>query len=467
MASDPKNNATGTIMSDIEIIDRFGGIRPMASKLGVAVTTVQGWKVRGHFPDGRRDEILDMAAKLGIDMGGGGPAAEPEPVAEPKPEREQRPKIEAAPAKSAPGKPERRPSADAARPARGFVAWMALVVAIIAGAAVVTVPWWGPILNPAGSAPGSGARTAAEFREMTNDIVRLSGELAARLDLLNSRVVLLEQGAGEDLGPQLAALDRGLGSLATGLEALSAGITGMEARIAAVESAPPKVPESVTEALAGQAAGIAALNDGVAALRGELAALAARVTELETRPIQTGERIAAVALAIGQVEAAVNAGRPYRNELDRLELVARDDALVLEGAAIAALSPWADQGIQSRATLHRRFVEIAPAIDRALAVSGSDDWLDRVWDSLSTVVTVRRTEGGGAELLPVSRAEAALAKDDLAGAVAAFEGEGSLGVEGDAWLAMAENRISAEAEIFALYGQVIAPLAGPRENAAQ
>ena len=463
MASDRKKTATGTIMSDIEIIDRFGGIRPMAAKLGVAVTTVQGWKVRGHFPDGRRDEILDMAAKLGIDMGGGGPAAEPEPVAEPKPEPEQRPKIEAAPAQTAPGKPERRPSAAAARPAHGFVAWIALMAAIIVGAAVVTVPWWGPILNPAGSAPGSGARTAAEIQEMTANIGRLSSELTARLDLLNSRVVLLEQGAGEDLGPQLAALDRGLGSLSTGLEALNAGITGMEARIAAVESAPPKVPESVAVALAGQLAGIAALNDGVATLRGELAALGARVTELETRPIQTGYQVAVVALAIGQLAAAVNAGWPYRNELDGLELVARDDALVLESDAIAALSPWADHGIWTRAALHRRFAEIAPAIYRALEESGSDDWLDQVWDSLKTVVTWRRTEGDS----PVSRAEAALAKDDLKGAVAAFEGEGSLGIEGNAWLAMAENRLLAEAEIFALYSQVTAPFDGPRENTAQ
>ena len=44
-------------MSDIildnaeKVVAAFGGIRPMAKKLGVAVTTVQGWKERGiRFP---------------------------------------------------------------------------------------------------------------------------------------------------------------------------------------------------------------------------------------------------------------------------------------------------------------------------------------------------------------------------------------------------------------------------------
>ncbi|MDH3232075.1 MAG: mitofilin family membrane protein [Alphaproteobacteria bacterium] len=43
------------------IIARFGGIRPMAAKLGVAVTTVQGWKERGTIPLPRHAQILAAA----------------------------------------------------------------------------------------------------------------------------------------------------------------------------------------------------------------------------------------------------------------------------------------------------------------------------------------------------------------------------------------------------------------------
>jgi ribosomal protein S16 len=49
-----------------DIIERFGGIRPMASKIGVAVTTIQGWKKRGVIPANRVAAVLAAAAAQGI-----------------------------------------------------------------------------------------------------------------------------------------------------------------------------------------------------------------------------------------------------------------------------------------------------------------------------------------------------------------------------------------------------------------
>lgn len=50
----------------LEVIERFGGIRPMATKLGIAFTTVQGWKARGHIPPQRHEDILRAAAEHDI-----------------------------------------------------------------------------------------------------------------------------------------------------------------------------------------------------------------------------------------------------------------------------------------------------------------------------------------------------------------------------------------------------------------
>lgn len=61
-------------MSDIildnaeKVVAAFGGIRPMAKKLGVAVTTVQGWKERGTIPIARLDDIKEAARREGIDL---------------------------------------------------------------------------------------------------------------------------------------------------------------------------------------------------------------------------------------------------------------------------------------------------------------------------------------------------------------------------------------------------------------
>src|SRR4051812_47992044 len=50
------------------IIERFGGIRPLAAKLGVPVSTVQGWKKRGHFPANRRAELVAAASQHGVPL---------------------------------------------------------------------------------------------------------------------------------------------------------------------------------------------------------------------------------------------------------------------------------------------------------------------------------------------------------------------------------------------------------------
>lgn len=50
------------------VIAAFGGIRPTAHKLGVAVSTVQGWKERGTIPRSRHAEILVAAQTHEIDL---------------------------------------------------------------------------------------------------------------------------------------------------------------------------------------------------------------------------------------------------------------------------------------------------------------------------------------------------------------------------------------------------------------
>ena len=54
--------------NSLEIIERFGGIRPMATKLDVPVTTVQGWKKREAIPVNRKDEIIAAAEKHDVEV---------------------------------------------------------------------------------------------------------------------------------------------------------------------------------------------------------------------------------------------------------------------------------------------------------------------------------------------------------------------------------------------------------------
>src|SRR5919205_265987 len=66
---DPGQGETGYTdgaLPALPVIQRFGGIRPMAQKLGVPVSTVQGWKERGAIPANRREEVLAAAARHNI-----------------------------------------------------------------------------------------------------------------------------------------------------------------------------------------------------------------------------------------------------------------------------------------------------------------------------------------------------------------------------------------------------------------
>ena len=53
-----------------QIIERFGGLRPMAKKTGVAVTTIQGWKKRDSIPAGRKEQIIKAAQDYKVDLSG-------------------------------------------------------------------------------------------------------------------------------------------------------------------------------------------------------------------------------------------------------------------------------------------------------------------------------------------------------------------------------------------------------------
>lgn len=58
----------GAIANAGDVIERFGGIRPMAAKMSVPVTTVQGWKKRNVIPGNRRNDVIRAAEANNINI---------------------------------------------------------------------------------------------------------------------------------------------------------------------------------------------------------------------------------------------------------------------------------------------------------------------------------------------------------------------------------------------------------------
>lgn len=51
------------------IVDRFGGVRPMARAIGKPVSTVWSWQSRRSIPDQHKAEILGAANLQGLALG--------------------------------------------------------------------------------------------------------------------------------------------------------------------------------------------------------------------------------------------------------------------------------------------------------------------------------------------------------------------------------------------------------------
>jgi uroporphyrinogen-III synthase len=62
-----KDGAPAPAMPADAVIEAFGGIRPLAGKLDITPSTVQGWKERGTVPEARIDAVLKAAKENGID----------------------------------------------------------------------------------------------------------------------------------------------------------------------------------------------------------------------------------------------------------------------------------------------------------------------------------------------------------------------------------------------------------------
>lgn len=418
------------------IIAAFGGIRPMAAKLGVAFTTVQGWKERDSIPAARRAQIEEAAKEHDIVLDRGdldsmsvaGTEKKPAPPTQPVPPATPKP-IPAA-GKSAPdtrspepaaGKsavPDRGPAqkADEPRPATtgagmlsGAVSWLALILALgIVVFLAVGRDEGGPRddLGPL-RVEIDALRDTVDNLEPAGD----SGATAAQLADIETR--LAELAAAEpatDTGA-VAALDARLDELEAANRTLAESMAGVtvtdgDGELVAIREAIDSL-RSESETVSAE---VAALEETVAVLRDRSTA---EVTEEATARLQDARRLVLVAA----LRRAVESGSPYDTELAAFMTVFDDAA---QQDSIEVLTGSAGDGVPGVAALAGRLesvtLESAPA--------ESSNWLDAALDRLEGLVSVRRVDAPPSPENPtpaVRRAEERLAVGDVAGALTATD----------------------------------------------
>lgn len=295
--------------------------------------------------------------------------------------------------------------------------------------------------------------------------------------------------ASADLSPlsdRIAALETRQQELRTALDGLSRRQDTLDSRLSggstAVTRDPLPGPDgqpaphgtvdiSATEALADRIAALeeqktetvdlGPLSHRVQTLEEVTAEVIPRLTMLETRR-QMGAVGEALIIAVGQLQAALSAGRPYARELRAAQALAANDTGLLD--LLAPLSASAETGLSGDIELREKFRLLAPAVLRADRDREGADWTDRVLGRLTSIITLRRASGevaGDNADAVLARAEAALLANDLPRAVEEMEKLPAHAAGPAAeWLKLAEARMAAEAAAATLADLSLARMTG-------
>ncbi len=333
------------------------------------------------------------------------------------------------------------------------------------------------VLEAIGLVPSPGRSAAVQAA----DQAKTASEAVAALDRRVSAIEMITQNLPskstvEGLGGQVAQLQTEMGALAT-----RGDLTVVDNKLSAlakkVDALPPGVTPDALAALAdrvarleagGAASGggdgvdataVAALNSRIDQAQANLKALGDRVAALESKAAAgpADSTLAARAIAVVALRRAVDEGAPFTTDLD---LAA---ALGLPAADVAALKPFAEKGVATKAALAAEFSQVGDAIVAATTGANPNAGLfERLIAGLGSLVTVRPTGPvqGNDPAAVVSRMQAAVAAGDLATALSERDSLPAAGQDACAdWAAAAKSRVTVDA-LIARIAQSIAPADG-------
>ncbi|MBS7545371.1 hypothetical protein [Ancylobacter oerskovii] len=266
-------------------------------------------------------------------------------------------------------------------------------------------------------------------------------ELEARALDLRQRVERLEARADQPAtaaAPAVgvpAELTARIEALEGGLTAADAKITAADGRITALAEAPAAAaaPAASPEALAQAEARLSALEGRIGETAAQGQNEAARVAALENRvndvtaQRQAGAeaaRAAAGLATLGALQAAMAAGVPYEAELRASRTLLGDKA-----AGLSALDASANAGLPTGPVLAGRLKAAmaeapTPASGGAAPAPADAGLVDKLWNSASSLVSVRRSSGAGetSSEPAIKAADDALMRGDVAEALTILNG---------------------------------------------
>ncbi len=368
---------------------------------------------------------------------------------------------------SGPGKPSDSAADTTPKKSGGLRAALVVLVgiALLAGGAFATQAIWLPSVKPyLANVPGfKPAPAPAPQGPSPVDL------LTERLAALESKVTAAAETASDQASPSMAALDAERARVQGELDKALTRIGDLENRLTEVR----EMAQALTSTASGGTVDLEPVMSRIDSLEqsgrqtsADLAALSDRLEEGLSAPSMAAGNgaVSAAVLAIAQLRDTALAGQPYAAQLDALQTLVGDKPDV--AAAVSRLDDTAAVGLPTAEQLATHFSGIAGEMI-ALARTGDGDWLDQATGQLSSLVSIRRTDGQSGDPVEdaVAAIEARLAARDVAGAVELATPLSDL-LTGPAramlepWLLDAKVRATAERALNALQAAALAGLGG-------
>jgi len=483
------------------IIERFGGIRPMAAKVGAPVTTVQGWKKRDVIPGARRADVLRAANENSIDISDivsdAKPVAAPSVAAVAKAVKAEdsafiepsattnnddikitvepiaRPKTTYAPPIDATHEELMAAIARGQKKAVSASAWTAVaIVAILAGAGAFAL--WpsakkleqhevqiATLEGKMGAVDKDvqSMNESAEFlKGMVPDNMRKTlSELKAEAAAIKEDVENVAKQA-EDISKTVLAADAG--SLSDRMAILEAKFGDMEGGQALKDMTARIRNLEVT--LAGQeqlGASMAELSKIVDSLDGQVNMLDTKLAEVQNAPGSAlGQTLAGVSgsdmkaaallIAFSQLRDSLNRNAPFEDDLVLLQKLAGGDDPELQ-AALMRLAPHAEKGgVLTSEGLSEEFKSYTGDIVFS-SLKGEDVSItDKAKARLTQALNVKKDGellGGTPTQKTVAKAQEQLANNDVQGAIATLQTlDGEARVKAAPFIEQAEATVLAD-----------------------
>jgi hypothetical protein len=418
MAPEVETGAGPAGVATERLIERFGGIRPMAAKLQIPVTTVQGWKKRGAIPASRHSDILAAAETHNITLDVIEVAATEPPVLE-----------------AAAGEKTGIASGSPQRLWTDPLLWVAVSIAAFVFAASMLV-FTGLYIVKQKNA------------DLAHRVNIMEGQLAVAV-ALEPRVAALEKLSRE---PVPSAETQGIGDAQKrvgDLASESAQIAALSQKIQDVQIASGG-SGVMTQTLAGLQQTVAALQAGLQTLSQSLDVTRTKVTALDTafneRRTENARQFALL-LGIDQLRAATATSQPFEAALNTARTLSRDDQDVTK--ILDTLAPFAADGAPTLNELRVEFGEKATDIVRSHVVGNGGSYMRQALYQLGSVLSIRRVgsnvESTNVPETAVAHAEAKLEDDDLSGAVSSLSVLTGLPKEVAAgWVDSAQRRLAVD-----------------------